>query len=66
MDSLLIIDDDVELCAMLIDYLEKENFSVEVVHRGESGLLRGLAAEHDLVILDVMLPGLNGLELLRD
>ncbi|HEY0794150.1 MAG TPA: response regulator transcription factor [Acidisarcina sp.] len=65
MQSLLLIDDDVELCAMLVEYLQQEGYCVDVVHRGDTGLARTLASGHDLVVLDLMLPGLNGLDLLR-
>jgi len=61
----LIIDDDIELCELLAEYLGGEGFAVEVVHDGASGAARALNGEHDLVVLDVMLPKLNGLEVLR-
>jgi len=65
MTRVLIIDDDTELCELLAEYLGEEGFSVEAAHDGESGAKRALAGEHDLVVLDVMLPGLNGLDVLR-
>lgn len=65
MDRILIIDDDLEMCSMLAEYLESEGLRAEVVHEGSAGLKRALSEEHDLVVLDVMLPGLNGLEVLR-
>lgn len=65
MEHLLIIDDDRELCDMVAEYLGKEGFKVEAVYNGEQGLKRALSGEHDLVLLDVMLPGLNGFDLLR-
>jgi two-component system response regulator CpxR len=64
-EHLLIIDDDRELCDMVAEYLGKEGFKVEAVYNGEQGLKRALSGEHDLVLLDVMLPGLNGFDLLR-
>jgi two-component system response regulator CpxR len=65
MDQILIIDDDVALCELVTEYLEPLGFQIESVHRGDAGAERALAGEHSLVILDVMLPGLNGFEVLR-
>jgi two-component system response regulator CpxR len=65
MDRLLVIDDDVELCRLLRSYLEAERFQVEEVHDGEQGVVRSLSGNHVLIILDVMLPGMSGIEVLR-
>ena len=65
MDRILVIDDDVELCGLVSEYLEPEGFQVESVHDGEKGLERALAGDHLLVVLDVMLPKLNGFDVLR-
>jgi two-component system response regulator CpxR len=65
MERLLIVDDDVELCQLLAERLEREGFSVEAVHDGQRGLERARSGEHTLVILDLMLPGLGGLDVLR-
>jgi two-component system response regulator CpxR len=65
MDRILIIDDDVELCSLVAEYLSAEGFQVESVYDGTRGLDRALHGEHVLVVLDVMLPGLNGFEVLR-
>jgi two-component system response regulator CpxR len=62
---LLVIDDDQELCRLLTEYLADEGFTVEAVHRAEPGLVRALSGEHALIVLDVMLPGLSGFEVLR-
>ena len=64
MNTILVIDDDIELCELLTDYLAIEGFTVEAVHDGESGAQRAVAGEHALVVLDVMLPRLNGFEVL--
>jgi two-component system response regulator CpxR len=64
-DRILIIDDDVELCGLVTEYLAPEGFQVEAVHHGNRGLERALSGEHALVVLDVMLPNLNGFEVLR-
>ena len=65
MDRILIIDDDVELCSLVAEYLQPEGFQVEAVYNGEQGLEKALLGEHRLVVLDVMLPGINGFEVLR-
>jgi len=65
MDRILVIDDDVELCALVTEYLEPEGFQVEAVHDGEHGLERALSGDHLLVVLDVMLPKMNGFDVLR-
>jgi two-component system response regulator CpxR len=63
--TILVIDDDVEMTEMLVEYLAPEGFSVEVCHDGESGLKRAAQGNWLLVVLDVMLPLLNGFEVLR-
>jgi two-component system response regulator CpxR len=63
--GILVIDDDVEMTEMLAEYLAPEGFAVEVCHDGDSGLKRALQGNCLLVILDVMLPRINGFELLR-
>ena len=65
MEEILIIDDDVALCGLVTEYLEPLGFHVEAVHRGDSGAARALTGVHDIVILDVMLSGLNGFDVLR-
>ncbi len=65
MDRILVVDDDVELCSLVAEYLEPEGFGIESVTDGEHGLARALSGEHPLVVLDIMLPGMNGLEVLR-
>jgi two-component system, OmpR family, response regulator CpxR len=64
-DRILVIDDDVELCSLVGEYLAPEGFQVESSHDGIGGLEKALAGDHLLVVLDVMLPGLNGFEVLR-
>jgi len=62
---ILLIDDDAELCTLLDELLSREGFSTECQHEGLRGLDRALHGGFDLVILDVMLPGLDGFEILR-
>ena len=64
-DRILVIDDDVELCSLVSEYLEPEGFQVESAPDGIRGLEQALSGDHLLVVLDVMLPGLNGFEVLR-
>jgi two-component system, OmpR family, response regulator CpxR len=64
-DRILVIDDDVELCSLVSEYLRPEGFQVESAHDGNSGLTRALSGDHALVVLDVMLPRLNGFDVLR-
>ena len=65
-ERILVIDDDVELCALLEEYLKPEGFKVEAAHQGDKGIDMAQTGKFDLVILDVMLPGkLNGFDVLR-
>ena len=65
MIQVLLIDDDQELCNLQRDYLTSEGFAVTVCHNGEQGLETALRGEFDILLLDQMLPGLSGSELLR-
>ncbi|MGA7801847.1 MAG: response regulator transcription factor [Gammaproteobacteria bacterium] len=66
MTRVLLVDDDLELCEMLAEYLTVEGFTVETAHDGEAGAARAAAqGGYDVVVLDVMLPRLNGFEALR-
>ena len=65
MDHILVIDDDVAMCGMLAEYLRSEGFTIETAHDGEQGLHRALSREHSLIVLDIMLPRINGIDLLR-
>lgn len=63
--AVLIIDDDQELCELLRDWLEAEGFKLTAAHDGQSGLDMARRQSFEAIILDVMLPGMNGLEILR-
>lgn len=65
MNRILVIDDDIELCELLTDYLTGEGFEVQSVNHGQQGAEQALAEEYTLVVLDVMLPGMNGFDVLR-
>lgn len=62
---ILLIDDDVELCALMAEFFSQHGFGLEAVHNGREGLARALEGNFDLLILDVMLPVLDGFEILR-
>jgi two-component system response regulator CpxR len=62
---ILVIDDDVELADLLQTFLRREGFQPEFVHDGRAGLQRALDGSYELVVLDVMLPGMDGFEILR-
>lgn len=66
MNRILIIDDDEELCELVSEYLTVEGFETECVHDGESGLKQAGSGDYDLAILDVMLPKMNGFDVLRN
>jgi two-component system response regulator CpxR len=61
----LVIDDDRELCGLIKDYLEPLGYAVEAAHNGPDGLERAVSGEFQAVILDLMLPGLDGFEVLK-
>lgn len=65
MVEVLIVDDDVELCELVTEYLVQEGYAVECVYDGSRALDRLAETTPDLVVLDVMLPGVNGFEVLR-
>ena len=62
---ILLVDDDVELAGMLRDYLVRDGFEVLAVPDGESGVAEALSGNFALVVLDVMMPGIGGIEALR-
>ena len=64
--NILIIEDDEELLENLRASLEKERYRVETATDGRKGLEKALSETHDLILLDIMLPNMNGLELLRE
>ena len=62
---ILVIEDDPDICRLFEDCFESEGFQVETVNDGRLGLERSLERQHDFIILDVRLPGLDGFEVLR-
>ena len=65
MDKILIIEDDVAIAEIERDYLELDGFAVEIAADGNVGLERGLSGEHSLILLDLMLPGMDGFAICR-
>jgi len=63
--SILLVDDDTRLCALMRDFFSHYGYEIEGVHDGGRGLSRALETKFDLVILDVMLPVIDGFEVLR-
>jgi two-component system response regulator CpxR len=62
---ILLVDDDTELCELLAEYLTDEGFTVTAVNDGLQGTERAVGEAWDAVVLDVMLPGMNGFDILR-
>lgn len=65
MPRVLLVDDDVDLTEMLSLYLVREGFDVHVVHDGESGVAEATRAAYAIVVLDIMMPRMSGIEALR-
>jgi two-component system response regulator CpxR len=65
MTRVLLADDDTELCSLMHDYFEPHGFALDTVHNGRSALGRALDGGYELFILDVMMPALDGFEVLR-
>jgi two-component system, OmpR family, response regulator CpxR len=61
---ILLIDDDSELCSLMAEFFSERGFALEAAHDGRSGLARALEGGFDVVILDVMLPVLDGFQVL--
>ena len=62
---ILIVEDEESIADLEKDYLELSNFEVEVANDGDTGLQKGLGGDFDLIILDLMLPGVDGFEICR-
>lgn len=64
-ETVLLVDDDVDLVEMIRDYLMREGFDVVMVHDGESGAREALSGRYAIAVVDVMMPGISGIEVLR-
>ncbi len=65
MERLLVIDDDIELCELVLEYLEPQGFEIQTAQDGERGVDLATSEAYSLIVLDVMLPGIDGFEVLR-
>ncbi|WP_160063608.1 response regulator [Psychromonas sp. L1A2] len=65
MKNLLLIDDDKELVSLLADFLTSAGFNIEVAYDGEQGLSKILSKNYNLILLDIIMPRMNGFEVLR-
>lgn len=65
MSQILLVDDDPELCQLMTDFLSLEGFDIDVAHNGEEALKQVQRKTYDVIVLDVMMPKLNGFDTLR-
>lgn len=65
MSKVLIVDDDIDLTAMLSQFLIREGFQVRAVHDGEAGVAEAMGGDYNVVVMDIMMPRLTGVEALR-
>ena len=65
-DTILLADDDIELCSLLKEYFESEGFDVRLANDGAAALDEAGKPGLDLVVLDVMMPKMNGMDVLRE
>lgn len=65
MNTVLIIEDDVSIAELERDYLEMNGFRVEIATTGNEGLSKAINEQYDLIVLDLMLPGIDGLEICK-
>jgi two-component system, OmpR family, response regulator len=63
--SVLLVDDDVDLVTLLADYLRQDGFATTLAHDGEAAITEARSGRHDIVVLDVMMPRMTGVEVLR-
>lgn len=62
--AILLVDDDRELLELLQDYLEQDGFAVQCEYNGKNGVDAALSGDFDIIVLDVMMPGVNGIQAL--
>ena len=64
-ERILLIEDDTDLSSLMEDFFTEEGYAFDAAHNGPDGLEKALSANHDIVLLDVMMPGFDGFEVLR-
>lgn len=65
MSKILIIEDEEAIADLEKDYLELSGFEVQICNRGDEGLQTAMSEEFDLIVLDLMLPGMDGFEICK-
>ncbi|MED4462351.1 response regulator transcription factor [Metabacillus fastidiosus] len=65
MKKILLIEDEISIAELQKDYLEINDFDVHMEHKGDTGLERAIQGNYDLIILDIMLPGMSGFEICK-
>ncbi|MCO7136723.1 response regulator [[Clostridium] leptum] len=65
MAKILIVEDDTAIAAIERDYLTIDGFEVEIAENGQLGFTKGCTGSYDLILLDLMLPGMDGFEVCR-
>jgi len=63
---ILLVDDDIELCELLRRFFHSEGIEADYVHDGNAGMARACSGDFDLAVLDIMMPGKNGMDVLRE
>ena len=63
--TLLIVDDEEKICRVLAEYFALKGYDVSIVHDGEAALARADAARPDVVLLDLLMPGMSGMDVLK-
>lgn len=66
MKSILILEDDINIAELERDYLKLNGYKAEIVHDGEQGMQKAISGAYDVIIVDLMLPGKNGYEIIKE
>lgn len=63
--KILVVDDEARIRRLLRMYLERENYAIDEAENGDEAIAKGLEANYDLILLDLMMPGTDGIEVCR-